>query len=115
MRCRRSSSERWNRSWLLPVIWSLISRSRSRKRSANSRRWSVVSSLMPVVPVQLVGRADLVAVAGRVVELGLLGADDHVVGVALAEVDPRLGDRRGAGHRLRREVADEQPRLALRW
>ena len=50
----RSLSERWNSSWLLVVTWSLISRSRSRKRAANSRRMGVLSSAIPVVPVQRV-------------------------------------------------------------
>ena len=53
------------------------------------------------------------ALAGRVVELGLAGAGDDVVARLLAEVDPRLGDLGRAVARDRREVADEQPRLAL--
>ena len=48
----RSSIERFIRSWLWSVIWLLISMSKSRKRRANRRRFRVVSSLIPVVPVQ---------------------------------------------------------------
>ena len=59
------------------------------------------------------GRRGVVAFAGRIVELGLLRADDHVVRRPLPEVDARLGDGRRARDRLRRQVPDEQPRLAL--
>ena len=45
------------------------------------------------------GGGGVVALAGRVVELGLLRADDDVVESALAEVDARLGDRRRARRR----------------
>ena len=54
MRDRRSLSERWKRSWLSRVTWSLINRSRSERESAKSRRMSVLSRWMPVVPVQFV-------------------------------------------------------------
>ena len=50
----RSFSERWNSSWLSRVTWSLISRSRSRKRSPKSSRIRVLSRWIPVVPVQFV-------------------------------------------------------------
>ena len=60
-------------------------------------------------PVSLAG----VALAGRDVELGLARAGDDVVARPLAEVDPGLGDLRRAVARHRRQVADEQPRLAL--
>ena len=56
------------------------------------------------------GTADI-ALAGRKVELVLLGADDDVRAVSLPEVDPRLRDRRGAARRYRRQVADDEPRL----
>ena len=55
----------------------------------------------------------VVVLAGRVVELVLLRADHDVVARPLAEVDPGLGDRRGAIARDRRHVADEQLWLAL--
>ena len=45
--------ERFISSWLLPLIWLLMSRFRSPKRAANRTLVSSVSSLMPVVPVQL--------------------------------------------------------------
>ena len=60
-------------------------------------------------------RALAVALAGRVVELVLLGPDDDVRARAFAEVDPRASrvDGRRAARRGRRQVADEEPRLAL--
>ena len=100
----------------LAVTWSLISRSRSRNRSANSSRFSVVSSGMPVVPVQRVSVPDdpaVVALAGRIVELVLLGADDDVVARPLAEIDARLGDLGAPSVETGGRLPDEQPRLAL--
>ncbi len=105
---------RWNRSWLSAVIWSEIRRSRSLKRSANRSRESVVSSAMPVVPVQRVVSSTVVVPGPpRIVELRLARPDHDVVVVALAEVDPGLGDLGHARLRDRRQVLDPEAGLAL--
>ena len=59
------------------------------------------------------GRSGRVTLAGGKVELVQAGAGDDIAAGSLAEVDARFGDVRGAGGRDRRQVADEQPRLAL--
>ena len=60
-------------------------------------------------------RALRVALAGRIVELVLLRPDDDVRAGAFAEVDPGMGgvDRRRATRGRRRQVADQELRLAL--
>ncbi len=56
---------------------------------------------------------DVVRPADGVVELVLLCPDNDVGALPLAEVDPRLRDGRGALARDRRQVADDEARLAL--
>ena len=53
------------------------------------------------------------ALAGRIVELRLARPGDDVFARLLAEVDARFGDLGRAVARDRRQVADEEPRLAL--
>jgi hypothetical protein len=60
----RSWIERFISSWLLPLTWLLMSRLRSPKRAANSSLVSGVSSLMPVVPVQLLYASPVVVADG---------------------------------------------------